>query len=260
LNFGNPEKPEVMESFARAIDGLAAACKALNVPIVSGNVSLYNETDGKPILPTPTVAAVGLVRDIADVVTQWFKAAGHVVLVLGHNPSFGARALGGSEYFCRHVGKLGGDVPFLDLEAEAKLQKLVLELARARVLASAHDVSDGGLAVAIAECCTTAPADHPEVGARIDLDAGKSSLERIATLFGELPSRVVVSVTRDDLARVLAAAKTHGVPVQELGVTGGDSLSIALVDRDGDATQAFVWPTRELRAARESCLAAIVGE
>jgi phosphoribosylformylglycinamidine synthase len=122
LNFGNPERPEIMEQFARAVDGLAAGCNALGVPIVSGNVSLYNETDGKAILPTPTVAAVGLLRGEADIVTQWFKNAGDVVILLGTAPDFGLHGLGGSEYISQKVGRIAGGAPQIDLAAEAKLQ------------------------------------------------------------------------------------------------------------------------------------------
>ncbi|HEY2512213.1 MAG TPA: phosphoribosylformylglycinamidine synthase subunit PurL, partial [Polyangiaceae bacterium] len=131
LNFGNPERPEIMDQFAKAIDGLAAGCNALGVPIVSGNVSLYNETDGAAILPTPTVAAVGLVNDPADVVTQWFKQAGDVVVLLGSSPdptAVGPHGLGGSEYLTRKLGKVAGEPPKIDLAAEAKLQRLVLDL------------------------------------------------------------------------------------------------------------------------------------
>jgi phosphoribosylformylglycinamidine (FGAM) synthase-like enzyme len=155
LNFGNPERPEIMEQLAVAIDGLAAACLALEVPIVSGNVSLYNETQtesgSRAILPTPTVAAVGLVNHIDDIVTQWFKQPGDVVILLGEAANRGVRGLGGSEYMVRKMGKVVGDPPKIDLAAEKKLQKLVLALARAHVLQSAHDVSDGGIAVALAE-------------------------------------------------------------------------------------------------------------
>ncbi|HEX4497146.1 MAG TPA: phosphoribosylformylglycinamidine synthase subunit PurL, partial [Thermoanaerobaculia bacterium] len=161
LNFGNPERPEVMQSFASAIDGLAAACKALDVPIVSGNVSLYNETTVQQggttlslaILPTPTVAAVGLLRSADDVVTTPFKRAGDVIVLLGAAASSGVRALGASEWLVQKLGKLTGEAPAIDLDAEVRLQKLVLELARAQRLASAHDVSDGGLAVTLAESC-----------------------------------------------------------------------------------------------------------
>jgi phosphoribosylformylglycinamidine synthase len=260
LNFGNPERPEVMESFAVAVDGLAAACKALEVPIVSGNVSLYNETDGRAILPTPTVAAVGLVAKPADIVTQWFRRAGDVVAMLG--PS--STAIDGSEYAVSKTGKLAGRCPDIDLALEARLQKLVLELAREGALASAHDVGDGGLAVALAECCTTSPADSPDVGARIEVECGahtRDPLDATARLFGESPSRVVVSVAREKLDHVAAMAKAADVPFEELGVTGGDSLSIALVDKDGDVSTdgTIRLALREIREKRERCLEAVVG-
>src|SRR5262249_22999011 len=129
LNFGSPERPEIMRQFARAIDGLAAACRALEVPIVSGNVSLYNETDGRAILPTPTIGAVGLIADPGDVVTAPFPRAGLAVLLLGEaKPG----TLGGSEYVARHTGAVKGPAPKIDLAAEMKLQHLVLDLLRAR--------------------------------------------------------------------------------------------------------------------------------
>ena len=264
LNFGNPERPEVMEQFARAIDGLADACNALGVPIVSGNVSLYNETqyEGGPraILPTPTVAAVGLLARAEDRVTQHFKRAGDVVVLLGECKPH-ARDLGGSEYLCQKLGALRGQAPALDLEKEASLQRLVLELARAELLASAHDVSDGGLAVALAECCTTGPSSSEDVGARIDLDVPPTAPDTTALLFGEAPSRVVVSVTRNALAELLRRAQATGVPARELGVTGGDSLSIALVPRHGEVARvgAIVVKVKEVRERRERCLEGIVG-
>ena len=270
LNFGNPERPEVMEQLARAIDGLAAGCNALGVPIVSGNVSLYNETDGRAILPTPSVAAVGLFASADDIVTQWFKRAGDLVLLLGGTEEDELRGLGGSEYMCAKLGRVAGNPPAIDLVAEAALQKLVLGLARAHVLESAHDVAEGGLAVALAECCTTSLHGY-DVGARVDVDAGSSAMHGAAALFGEAPSRIVVSVRRDSLATVIAAAEKANVPTYELGVTGGETLSIALVARHDTAPRAadvkgtahahapLRCTVKELRAARESCLDAIVG-
>jgi phosphoribosylformylglycinamidine synthase len=253
LNFGNPERPEIMEQFARAIDGLAAACTALGVPIVSGNVSLYNETDKRAILPTPTVAAVGLLASGDDRVTQWFKRAGDAVVLLGEATGQG---LGGSEYLTGKSGVLG-EPPRIDLEAEGRLQRLILSLARAHVLESAHDVSEGGLAVAIAECCTTSPDAASDHGARIDLQKPRNELDAVALLFGEAPSRVVVSVRPEKLQAVLAAAEEAGVPAAELGVTGGHTLSIAMT-----ITAAFppVWAeVSEIRRRREACLDSIVG-
>ncbi|AKU98550.1 Phosphoribosylformylglycinamidine synthase, synthetase subunit [Labilithrix luteola] len=190
LNFASPEVPTTMDQIARAIDGLAEACRALEVPIVSGNVSLYNETNEgegasrvrRPILPTPSVAAVGLLQKETDVVTQWFAGEGDVVFLLGTDA--GEAGLGGSEYQSLKSGKLGGPAPRIDLDAEKKLQKLVLDLARGQLLASAHDVADGGLAVAIAECCATAPGSKPAFGAKVTVPAGASVA---ASLFGEAP-------------------------------------------------------------------------
>jgi phosphoribosylformylglycinamidine synthase len=253
LNFGNPERPEVMETFARAIDGLAAACAALGVPIVSGNVSLYNETDGKAILPTPTVAAVGLVHAREHVVTQCFKRPGDVVLLVGDDTP---GDLGGSEYLCRKTGQLGGKAPRFDLEAERKLQTLVLGLAQERKLQSAHDVSDGGLAVALAEC-TLGPEG---VGARIDLDAPEAAEDTVALFFGETPSRVIISVAAADVGEVTRRANAAGVPVHELGVTGGDSLSVALAGRHGELVKPVVVAVSALREAHESALRSIVGD
>jgi phosphoribosylformylglycinamidine synthase len=225
-------------------------------------VSLYNETDGRPILPTPTVAAVGLIASPDDIVTQSFKRAGDVVVLLGvHDAS--ARSLGGSEYLCRTLGRVSGGPPVLDLAAEVALQRLVLELARAHVLESAHDVSDGGLAIALAECCSTGPEDRPSVGARIDLDAPPTPFDLAALFYGEAPSRIVVSVRRENMKKVLDRAGAASVPARELGVTGGESLSIGLVGRHGDVTGirpgALIWRVREIREARERCLEGIVG-
>jgi phosphoribosylformylglycinamidine synthase subunit PurL len=255
LNFASPEVPETMDQFATAVDGLAAACKALDVPIVSGNVSLYNETtEGgvrKPILPTPTVAAVGLVKDEADVVTQWFKKPGDVVLLLGDASSVGG--LGGSEYQLLKTGKLGGPAPKIDLDAESRLQKLMLELARAHVVSSAHDVADGGLAVALAECVVTGPG-ATMVGAEISLPT--TNTPPVATLFGEAPSRIVISVAGENEKDVMARAKSANVPVTVIGRT--TSASTLSVRGDGQG-QDFTLAGSDLRAARESCLISIVG-
>ena len=252
LNFGNPERPEVMEQFARAVDGIAAACKALGVPIVSGNVSLYNETDGRSILPTPTVAAVGLFASREDVVTAHFKRAGDAVLLLGEAASGGAHALGGSEWLVRTLGGLGGEAPLIELAAEVALQKLVLALARAHLLESAHDVSDGGLGATLAECCAAGPEN---LGARIELPATAAALDALSRLFGEAPSRVVVSVKAMAVDRVLAAAKSADVPAWRIGVTGGETLAISASPL-GSLSVAVA----EVRARRAACLEGIVGD
>jgi phosphoribosylformylglycinamidine synthase subunit PurL len=248
LNFGNPERPEVMEQLARAIDGIAAACIALGVPIVSGNVSLYNDTDGRSILPTPALAAVGLIRAREDIVRSSFQQAGDIVWLLG-DVSRGHGSLGGSEWLCQKLGKLSGPAPSLDLEAEARLQKLLVELARARILSSAHDVADGGLAAALAECCTVGPKD---VGVRVQLPATDEAAA-LAALFGESPSRVIVSCPASSAEALDGFARAAGVPALQLGRTGGDTISIELPARTISVSVA------EVRARRDACLESIVG-
>jgi len=278
LNFGNPERPDVMRQLARAIDGVAAGCKALDVPIVSGNVSLYNETEGRAILPTPTVAAVGLVRAMEEVVTPWWKAPGEMVFLLGASPvdSGLLAGLAGSEYAAQKLAQpTSGSIsparcpgPAIDLDREKRLQQLVLALARARRLASAHDVSDGGLAVALAECSTTTPGSVVPIGARIDLelpiDVPPDSLEIASLLFGEHPSRVVVSVRPVDAEFLVEAARAASVGAYELGVTGGTSLSISVArphaaEGQGVVIASMLASVDDLRTARESALDGVVG-
>jgi phosphoribosylformylglycinamidine synthase len=268
LNFGNPEQPTVMEQFARSVEGIAAACKALGVPIVSGNVSLYNDTDKRPILPTPTMAAVGLVANLDDVVTAEFKRADQAIVLLG--PESTTRdALGGSEWLAEKTGRGGvvsktgavqgdakappGPAPKLDLALECKLQRLVLDLARAHLLASAHDVADGGLAIALAECCTTSRASG-DVGAKIE-SPSLAGLDLAGWLFGEGPSRVVCAIDPAQLDAVLARAKAAGVPARRLGTTGGGELVVAGPVPGVEAALRVALPA--IRTAREACLTSI---
>ncbi|MEM9862505.1 MAG: phosphoribosylformylglycinamidine synthase subunit PurL [Myxococcota bacterium] len=216
LNFGNPEVPETMWRFAKAIEGMAEACRVLNVPVVSGNVSLYNETAGRPILPTPTVAVVGQLHDLEDHLSMAFADPGDRVLHLGH-PTQGR--MGGSELWTSRFGRLAGELPSLDLQAEAALQRCIVALARARVLKSAHDVSDGGLAVALAECCIAG-----QVGASATLPGEGPHLHRA---FAEDPSRIVISCDAASAARVEEIADEYGVPLSPLGeVVAGDALKL----------------------------------
>ncbi|MCB9597758.1 MAG: phosphoribosylformylglycinamidine synthase subunit PurL [Sandaracinaceae bacterium] len=217
LNFGSPEKPDTMWRFAQAIDGLAAACAALDVPIVSGNVSLYNETDGSPILPTPTVGVVGQLDDVAHRVGSAFIRRGDVVAHLGV-PSRGA--LGGSEYWVWQTGYVGGEPVGIDLDAEAALQGLLQSLAREGLLASAHDVSDGGLAVCLAEKCI-----GKGLGCQVRLP-GDGGVAPNARLFAEEPTRVVVSFARDRGEEIQLICEEHGVPFEVLGEVGGNELVI----------------------------------
>jgi phosphoribosylformylglycinamidine synthase subunit PurL len=215
LNFGNPEKPEIMGQLVRAIQGLGEACRALGAPITGGNVSLYNETDGKAIHPTPTVAVVGLLEDASVALASRFVGAGDVVCLLGAT----AHDVGGSEYLKVIHGRVAGTPPRLDLAAEKALHELMAAAASARVLRSAHDLSDGGLAVALAECSLRFDATGP--GARVDLPAG---LPAYVALFSESPSRMLVTTTDEDALRALASR--YGVPVIRLGTVGGDRLTV----------------------------------
>src|SRR5262249_54286465 len=148
LNFGNPERPAIMWQFAQAVEGIGEACRALDVPITGGNVSLYNETDGKAIYPTPVIGVVGLLEHADRVVARAVRDSGDVILLLGE----GRGELGGSEYLKVGYDRVQGRPPALDLNAERALQQLLVALAGERLLRSAHDCSDGGIAVALAEC------------------------------------------------------------------------------------------------------------
>ncbi|MDQ3034495.1 MAG: phosphoribosylformylglycinamidine synthase subunit PurL [Myxococcota bacterium] len=217
LNFASPEKPHTMWRFARAIEGLRDACNALGVPVVSGNVSLYNETEGRPILPTPSVAIVGQLASIEDRLGLAFAADGDLIVHLGA-PSRGV--LGGSEFRTRRTGVVGGDPVGIDLDAEARLQRCVLALARARVLRSAHDLSDGGFAVALVESCIAGAR-----GCRVTLP-GHPALSAASRLFSEEPTRVIVSFAPARLDEVRAMCAAHDVPFEQVGTVGGDTVDI----------------------------------
>jgi phosphoribosylformylglycinamidine synthase len=217
LNFGNPERPEIMWQFVEAVEGLAEACRVLEIPITGGNVSLYNETDGQAIYPTPIIGVVGLIEDAARTLSRTFKQAGDDVVVLGENLG----ELGGSEYLSTLHGLVQGQPPALDLAKERALISLLVRAAGEGVLQSAHDCSDGGVAVTLAECAF----DTSGIGLEADVaDAGGS----IKTLFGESASRAVVSVRPENLARVMALAAESGVPAAKIGRTGGARIAITV--------------------------------
>jgi len=213
LNFGNPERPEIMWQFEQACLGIADACSALQTPVVSGNVSLYNETEGKAVFPTPMIGMVGLMDDCAKNAGGGFTAAGDRVGLVG---GLGEGHLGGSEYLYAVHGKLLGMPPPLDLARERAVQKAVREAVRAGLLKAAHDCSDGGLAVALAEMCFA-----KEVGCRVAL---KSQLRADALLFGEDASRVIVSYRPDDREGVEAICSAAGAPFEDIGQVGGTAL------------------------------------
>ena len=225
LNFGNPERPEIMWQFARAVEGITAACRALDIPITGGNVSLYNETDGKAIYPTPVLGVVGLVENSAHVLGRSFKASGDVIVLLGETRD----ELGGSEYLKAMHQMVAGVPPEVDLTLERSLHQLLVASASEGLVRSAHDCAEGGLAVTLAECAFGTGG----VGLSVNLPAVHAPGEWMsaATLFSESASRVVVSVARERLGALLTQAKALGVPAREIGTTGTSRIGVSINGR-----------------------------
>jgi phosphoribosylformylglycinamidine synthase len=224
LNFGNPEKPAIMWQFAKAVEGIGEACRVLGVPITGGNVSLYNETDGNAIYPTPVIGIVGLLEHADRLVARRFRSSGDALILLGDDRG----EFGGSEYLKVVHGLVRGLPPAVDLDSEKRLQKLLVDLADARLVRSAHDCSDGGLAVTLAECCF----DTNGMGAEVELDApatsSGSAIAAAAALFGESASRVLLSVSPDDATDVLTKAAAARVTAKMIGQTGGNRIRMAV--------------------------------
>jgi len=226
LNFGNPENPEIMWQFARAVEGISEACRHLGTPIVSGNVSLYNETDGQAICPTPTIAMVGLVTDVRRTARSWFRDDGDLIVLLGHT----LEEIGGSEYLALIHGREEGAPPGLDMALEGAVQQATLAGIEAGLVRSAHDCSDGGLAVALAECCiggsdALGAGDRPR-GAVVELKGG---VREDALLFGESASRIILTLREKDLPAFEAAVKSlpgRKPPIRVIGRVGGTTLDI----------------------------------
>jgi phosphoribosylformylglycinamidine synthase II len=227
LNFGNPERPDIMWQFVLAIEGLKDACEHFRIPIVSGNVSFYNETNGLSIYPTPMLGMVGLIEEADRATTQWFKQDGDDIILLGAT----REDLGGSEYLKVVHAREQGSPPFLNLDAEKALHECVLALIRQGVIQSAHDCSDGGLAVALAECCMSG--QDRRLGAVLTLNRGR--LRKDALLFGESQSRVVVSAKPAQRQTVIECAGRLGVPVAVIGTVTGDRLTIFLGGERADS-------------------------
>ena len=225
LNFASPERPEVMRSFSDVIDGMKEACEAFGTPVVSGNVSFYNETEGRGILPTPTIGMVGLVEDTRRIVTHRFKNEGDVIAMLGVTKD----DLSVSEYARTVLGRStaemisDGRVPELDLDLEKQVQDTCLALAEAGLLQSAHDCSDGGLAVTIAECCFSS-LRREAIGARIELSSDTLSNE--AVLYAESPSRIIISFVPENLERLREIVTD--CPFQVIGKVAGSDLKVSI--------------------------------
>jgi phosphoribosylformylglycinamidine synthase subunit PurL len=215
LNFGNPEKPEIMGQFVGCVRGIGEACRALDFPVVSGNVSLYNETNGRGILPTPTIGGVGLLSDFTATATLAFKAAGEAILLVGATQGW----LGQSLYLRDICGREEGAPPPVDLAAEKRNGDFVRTLIARRIAAAVHDISDGGLAVAVAEMAMAS-------GIGADLRTAPAGSLPAAFWFGEDQARYLVTVRDGDVAAVIELADAGGVPVARLGTTGGTALNL----------------------------------
>ena len=230
LNMANPHKPELFWQMRESVRGLAEACKFFNAPVTGGNCSLYNQNPSGPIDPTPTVAVVGIVEKPGHVTTQWFKDEGDAIILLGeiadlNDPILG---LGGSAYLQVIHGKKTGSPPRCDLDTAKTLHTTLLGLIQSSLVKSAHDCSDGGLAVALAESCISQliARETPRlIGATIDLSAIKD-VRLDALLFGETQSRVVVSCKPLDAVKAVERAKLMGVPAMQIGKVGGDQLTV----------------------------------
>ena len=215
LNFGNPEKPHFMGQLVGCLKGIGAACNALDFPVVSGNVSLYNETEGRGILPTPSIGGVGLVKDVTKTATLAFRKAGEAILLVGATAGW----LGQSVYLRDVCGREEGAPPPVDLAVERRNGEAVRALILEGAVSAVHDLSDGGLAVALAESAMAAG-----VGARIDNMAGATALH--AWLFGEDQGRYILACPADRAEAILLGLSARGVSAQRIGVTGGDSLTL----------------------------------
>ncbi len=231
LNFGNPERPEIMWQLGQAVEGIGEACRAFEIPVTGGNVSLYNETDGRAILPTPVIGVVGLLDDASAVVDRRFRGEGRTVILMGEQRG----ELGGSEYLKTVHGQVRGVPPRVDLARERAVQQLLPALIAERVIESAHDVSDGGITVALAECCF----DTDGVGVAVDLPAtvgepwaGGTAGGDEPTLFGESAPVIVVSTAAAHADLVVARAAAAGIPARAIGRTGGSHIRIAIDGRE----------------------------
>ena len=217
LNFGNPYKPEVYWQFKEAVEGIGDACRAFNTPVTGGNVSFYNESPTTAVYPTPVIGMLGIVEQLDHVTRASFQNDGDAILLLGVTHGH----VGGSEYLAVIHGAISGDAPALELRAEADLQRALLEAIRAGAILSAHDCSEGGLAVALAECCIIG--GERLVGATVC--TGWRSRPDFG-LFGEDQGRVVVSTRPRDVETVFEIAHRYNVPARRIGIVGGSDLKI----------------------------------
>jgi phosphoribosylformylglycinamidine synthase len=238
LNFGSPEDPAVMWQFTETVRGLADGCAVLGTPVTGGNVSFYNATGETPIHPTPVVGVLGVIGDVRRRLSLAFRQPGASLVLLGRTRA----DFGGSAWAAMAHGHLGGHPPAADLAAERNLAAALAAAAADGLLAAAHDLSDGGLAIALAECCLTG-----QLGCRIGLPAGA---DPFTWLFSESPARAVAAVIPGREPAFAAVCASHGVPTAELGTAGGDHVEV---------TGCFSVPLADLAAARRDALASLFG-
>lgn len=216
LNFGNPYDPEIYWTFKEAIAGMGEACMFFNTPVTGGNVSFYNESPDTTVYPTPVIGMIGLINDINNITTSYFKSVGDHIFVLGED----FEELGGSEYLSVEFDLVVGNSPILNLDIEKKLHSLTLELIQKKLINSAHDISEGGIICALAECCII---NDNNIGATVNIPI-KTRAD--FSLFSESQSRIIVSVSPLNLIHFLNTLKEHNFPFIEIGKTGNNELIV----------------------------------
>jgi phosphoribosylformylglycinamidine synthase len=214
LNFGNPYDPEIYYQFAECVAGMGEACRMYDTPVTGGNVSFYNEDPERAVYPTPVIGMVGVIDDVSHITTIDFKEEMNDIYLIGETKD----EIGGTEYLKEIHGKITGKIPRVDLDNHKNTIELLLELINNGLINSAQDISDGGLAVALAECCF-----RNDIGASIKLD---SDLRADSLLFGESQSRVIISAKSDNLKEIKAMAKKFDITINKIGTTGGCDLKI----------------------------------
>jgi len=258
LNFGNPEKPEIFWTFDEAVEGIAEACRVLETPVTGGNVSFYNETDGEAIYPTPTIGMVAIHENLDRLVTPGFKQQDDVIVLVGETRD----ELGGSEYLKVIHGLVGGDAPELDLQMEKRIQDVVLKLIHEGLVTAAHDVAEGGLAVALAEMALAAAPGARGCQVNLFINGRIDS-----ALFGESQSRILLTARQEDMPRLLAILAGNGIPHQILGdVTNSGRFQITGLSPGAVSSQVYRrqtlvdLPMEELEKAYKEAIPRWMGE
>jgi phosphoribosylformylglycinamidine synthase len=251
LNFGNPHNPENFYMLQQSVDGLAEGCRAFGIPVTGGNVSLYNQSPAGPIDPTPTVGIVGIIRDAKDITPSHFQKAGDAIVLAGETEGGAKGELGGSLYLREAHGMKRGRPPELDLEREKKLHEAVRTAIRAGFVRSAHDLAEGGLLVALAEC---AVCGKEILGASVIMISGE--MRGDAFLFGESQSRALLTASPEKIDALLASLDEAGVPASRIGTVGGAKLSVAFGE---PGTPGVVLDVAKLHEAWEGALDGYLG-